>query len=120
MMRRFFNLALIAVMIAGAAYTFNLKNQAVEARAELTQIENEIKFERETIELLKADWSLLTQPARLQTLTERYQDILKLQPIAVEQIVSVQELPAKPIDLSPYRDGRALGGYAGGDDTNIQ
>lgn len=119
-MRRLLNIVMLCLMVAGAAYTFDIKGKAVDAKAELHRLQAEIEIEKETIELLKADWSLLTQPARLQELTERYSDILELQPIAVEQIVQVNEIPAKPIDLSPFQEGDPLGGYAGGSDVNIQ
>ena len=39
----------------------------------MRKIEAQIRFEEDTIDLLKADWSLLTQPSRLQKLAEIYQ-----------------------------------------------
>ena len=53
----------------------------------MRKIEREIRFEEDTIDLLKADWSLLTQPSRLQKLAEIYQAELALQPIEPHQIV---------------------------------
>jgi hypothetical protein len=44
---------------------------------------------------LKADWSLLTQPARLQRLAETFATQLKLQPVDPHQIVELKDLPDK-------------------------
>lgn len=119
-MKRIFSFLLIAAMISTAAYTFKLKHETLDARAKLDQIEREIIAERNTIELLETDWSFLTQPGRLQDLTERYNSTLELQPISVDQIIALEELPNRPIDLSPYNGANPLGGYAGGSENNIQ
>ncbi|MEO1066600.1 MAG: hypothetical protein AAFW47_04400 [Pseudomonadota bacterium] len=119
-MRRLFNLVLVALMVAGATYTFETKRRAEEAAADVRRLQQEIRVERETIEVLKTDWSVLTQPSRLQNLTERYSETLELKPLSVEQIVTIDELPNRPIDLSPFNGGDALGGYAGGSDSNVQ
>jgi len=120
MMRRLMNLLLIGFMVAGAAYTFETKRRAESATEEVQALNREIRQERETIELLKADLSVLTQPARLQELTERHADALQLETLKVDQIITLDELPQRPVDLSPFQEGDALGGYAGGSSTNIQ
>lgn len=119
-MRRLMNLVLICLMVAGAAYTFETKRRAESASEEVRELAREIDRERETIELLKADLSVLTQPARLQELTERHAGALQLETLKVEQIITLDELPQRPVDLSPFQTENALGGYAGGSDTNIQ
>lgn len=119
-MRRFVNLFLVGLMVAGAAYTFETKRRAENAAAEVRRLNHQITQELETIELVKTDLSVLTQPKRLQELTERHADLLQLETLKVEQIISLDELPQRPIDLSPFQKENALGGYAGGSDTNIQ
>ena len=102
---------LIAVMVAAAAFTYNTKHRVEGQRAELRRTEAAIRFERDTITILKADWSLLTQPSRLQKLTEIYQDELQLAPLEPRQIVGVDELPAPPVDIENIPT-RRLGGIA--------
>ena len=61
--------------------------------------------------VLRADWSLLTQPSRLQKLTELYQDQLVLVPLEAHQIVGIDELPARPVNIENLPTPR-LGGMA--------
>jgi len=107
------DIVLIAVMVAGAAFTYNTKHQVEAQLSEVRKIEAMIRFEQDSLTILKADWSLLTQPARLQKLTEIYQDELQLAPLDAHQVVGVDELPAKPVEMeimpSPRVDGMAEG-----------
>lgn len=119
-MRRWMNLILVGLMIAGAVVTFETKRKAEIASAELAKIKRNITMEKENIDILRAEWNYLTEPARLQTLAERYTDFLNLQPLDVEQIISAEELPNRPLDLTPYQDNQPLGGYAGGSPNTIQ
>ena len=54
-------------------------------------------YEQDTIDLLKADWSLLTQPSRLQKLAEIYQAELKLAAgRGAARSAGIEDLPPKP------------------------
>jgi hypothetical protein len=108
------DIVLIAAMVAGAAFTYNTKHQVEVQLAEVRRLEAAIRFERDTMTVLKADWSLLTQPSRLQKLTEIYQDQLALVPLDAQQIVGIDELPAKPVDLENLGNPQ-LGGMASHD-----
>jgi hypothetical protein len=108
------DIVLIACMVAGAAFTYNTKHQVEAQLAEVRKIEAHIRFEQDTLTILKADWSLLTQPSRLQKLTEIYQDELGLAPLEARQIVGVEELPARPVDIEILPAPR-LGGMAQGE-----
>ncbi len=66
------DIVLIAVMVSAAAFTYKTKHEAEDWLGQVRKLEREIRFEEDTIDLLKADWSLLTQPSRLQKLTEIY------------------------------------------------
>ena len=54
---------------------------------------------------------MLTQPSRLQKLSEIYQAELQLQPVEAHQIVGIDELPAKPVEIQDFSSQR-LGGMA--------
>jgi hypothetical protein len=105
------DIVLIAVMVSAAAFTYKTKHEAENRRDEVRRIETEIKLEEDTITLLKADWSLLTQPSRLQKLAEIYQAELALQPVEAHQIVGLDQLPARPVDIPDFSNER-LGGMA--------
>ena len=102
------DIVLIAVMVSAAALTYKTKREAEEQLAAVQKIQAQIRYEEDTIDLLKADWSLLTQPSRLQKLAEIYKSQLGSQPVNARQIVGLDDLPAKPLnieDLSSQRPG---------------
>lgn len=102
-MLRFFNFALIALILAVAAWTFQVKHEAEMAEEEIAQLKRALKLEHETIDILEAEWANLNDPERLQQLVERFGAQLNLQDLEVEQIITVDELPIispnKPDDV---------------------
>ncbi|ESW68872.1 hypothetical protein NKI32_17770 [Mesorhizobium sp. M0761] len=105
------DIVLIAVMVSAAALTYKAKREAEEQLASVQKIEAQIRYEEDTIDLLKADWSLLTQPSRLQKLAEIYKSQLALEPVNARQIVGLDDLPAKPLNIEDLSSQR-LGGMA--------
>jgi hypothetical protein len=93
------DIVLIAVMLTAAAFTYKTKHDAENQLAELRKVEDQIRLEKDLIDVLKADWSLLTQPARLQRLAEQYQSELALEPVQATQIGSISELPPKQLQI---------------------
>jgi hypothetical protein len=93
MMLRSFDLVLIGVMTATAVVTYSIKHRADEKLTEVRHLESEIKLERDTIDLLKADWALLTQPSRLEPLAKVYDSELRLAPTETTQLAMPKELP---------------------------
>ncbi len=87
------DLIMIGTMVAAATVTYSIKHHADEKLQEVRRLEAEIKLEKDTIDLLKADWALLTQPNRLERLLAVYGPELQLQPTAPEQLVRPVELP---------------------------
>ena len=105
------DIVLIAIMVSAAAFTYKIKQDAEDRLATVRKIEQQIRFEEDTTDLLKADWSLLTQPSRLQKLSEIYQAELALLPVEAHQIVGLDELPSKPVEIEDFSSQR-LGGMA--------
>lgn len=97
---------LICVMVAAAAFTYNTKHEAENRYRELRRIESQIRFEEDTIAVLKADWSVLTQPRRLQALTESFNEQLKLQPPDPKQFGSLAKIPARQLSIEDVLDER--------------
>jgi len=77
----FFILALV-----GGFVLFKVKYEVVEIEQKLAEAEQQIAREKETIHILKAEWSHLNEPQRLQKLAEKYLDIA---PMKTEQIAAV-------------------------------
>lgn len=108
-MARFINALLVLLIILSAAAVYDMKYEAELAETELRQVERQIVQERETISLLKAEWSVLTQPGRLQQLIERHADVLKLVPLTSAQFGTLADIPEKPVLLDPEVHGPGEG-----------
>jgi hypothetical protein len=92
-MLRPFDFILMGVMVATAVVTYTIKHNTDLKQEEVKRLEAEIRMEKDTIDLLRADWALLTQPNRLQRIIVTYKDDLQLEPLASTQLAMPQELP---------------------------
>ena len=93
------DIVLIGVMVAAAAYTYTVKHEAEDRLTAIRKIETQIKLEEDSITLLRADWSLLTQPGRLQRLATYYQSDLQLQPTDPHQFVRLKDIPERQLSV---------------------
>jgi hypothetical protein len=110
-MMRTLNIVLIGGMLAGAGVVYHLKYEAERATTHVAQLHRKIQQEREAVATLKAEWSLLNQPRRLQELTERYHTYLELEPLDPNQVAAIDEIPFRtaPTDTSLLRkDAKGL------------
>lgn len=93
------DIVMIAIMVSAAASTYVIKRQSEDQLDQVRKLEAQLRFERDSIDLLQADWSLLTQPARLQTLTDLYQNDLELKPVEATQFARMEELPERQLKI---------------------
>lgn len=100
-MFRTFDAVLIVVMTTAATITYTIKHKAENKLDAVRKIDAEIRLEEHTIDLLRADWALLTQPARLNRLVKTYEKDLQLVPTESTQLVQPMELPMRTADLPP-------------------
>ncbi len=112
-MVRVLNILFILLVVTGAFAVYDMKLAATKSASRVAELQALIEEERDAIRHLKAEWSLLNKPDRLQHLVVRYNDYLELQPLDVHQIVTADELPAKPVMLEPIGGPEPLSGYAG-------
>lgn len=113
-MLRSLDIVLIVVMTAAATVTYTIKHQAENKLEEVRKLEAGIKLEEDTIDLLRADWALLTQPNRLEKLVGVYQKDLQLAPTDPTQLARPEELPMLRADLPPPADVLEAMGLAKG------
>jgi cell division protein FtsL len=95
-MMRMINFLLIALMLVGAGVVYDFKYEAEKATAKVARINRKIETEKDAIATLKAEWSLLNQPKRLQELAEKHHAYLELDPLDPTQIGSLDDVPFKP------------------------
>ena len=117
-MIRWFDAALVGMMVATASVTFWIKHDSRRIASEIAALERQIGAEQTTMELQNAEWSLLTQPDRLQVLVEEHGEDLGLRPAEAEQFVTLKELEAVLDDAAPVSIEDAIAGQIGGDDLD--
>ncbi len=83
-------LFVLSIVSAGALFGISFEVSALEER--LTAVNHEIKRDRDAIHVLRAEWSYLNQPDRLDGLTRRYLD---LQPLDGNQLVEFAAVPSR-------------------------
>ena len=103
-MLKTFDILLILLMTATATVTYTIKHKAEIMESEVRRLDAAIKLEEDTIDLLRADWALLTQPSRLEALVKVYEKDLQLLPTASTQLARDNELPMLRKDLPPSEE----------------
>ncbi|MGE3528977.1 MAG: hypothetical protein AB7G54_06065 [Methyloceanibacter sp.] len=101
-MLRFINICLVFGLVALACVIYQVKYQARGLDAEIRALTNEIDEERDAIAVLRAEWSLLNRPERIERLAQKY---LKLAPAKPVQIVTLDTVTDR--DFDPARLERA-------------
>ena len=91
-MIRLSNLVWVALAMVVGFGLFQLKHQVQELEDEMFRLNRTILAEQQAIHVLKAEWSYINQPQRLQSLASRH---LELQPMKPEQLGSLAELPVR-------------------------
>ncbi|MBO0343704.1 cell division protein FtsL [Roseibium limicola] len=119
-MVRYLNIFFVLLVVVGAAALYDMKLGAKDSASRVAELQREIEAEQQSIRSLKAEWSVLNQPDRLQGLVDRYNDVLELEPLDAHQIVSAEELPPRPVMLEPIGGKGPLSGYAGASAPVIQ
>ena len=91
MLRKTDLLLLSFVAVAGVAL-FHTSYQVQGLREELSNLDRQIASENDGIQVLKAEWSFLNDPARLEQLASSH---LTLKPITATQIAGFEALPMR-------------------------
>jgi len=89
------DIVLVGMMLALAAFTYKVKYEEQKRHNQIRQIERQLQAEQDTINLLKAEWALISAPTRLGRLVEYYAQELELTQVDPGQIVTAQDLPQR-------------------------
>jgi cell division protein FtsL len=95
---RILNIIVIAALVGAAVHVYKIKFDSTRQAERVAKLRSEIRKEQDTIAGLRAEWSKLDSPARIQELANRY---LKLKSIEPRQIGALADLPERPRDLVP-------------------
>jgi cell division protein FtsL len=88
-MLRFVNICLVLALVALAYVIYQVKYEARALDEEIAALNREIDSERDSLAVLRAEWSLLNRPERIERLAEKY---LKLGPIQPRQLVTLDSV----------------------------
>ena len=90
---RIIHLLVIGGLVFAAAYVYRIKMESTERNERVLRLHAEIREQRDAIAVLRAEWSKLDAPLRLQGLAERH---LQLKPLNATQYDSLKNLPERP------------------------
>jgi cell division protein FtsL len=94
-MLRFVNICLVLGLVALAYVIYQVKYQTRSLDAEIAVLSKKIEEERDAIAVLRAEWSLLNRPERIERLAKKY---LKLAPAKPSQLVTLDSVTDRDFD----------------------
>ena len=93
MILRVLNFAVIGVLVLAAAWAYRIKFDATVQAERLAKLRGEVRYQRDEIAALRAEWGQLDDPARIEALAKRF---LQLKTIAPTQFDTLDHLPDRP------------------------
>jgi cell division protein FtsL len=103
-MLRLLHVLSLLVLIASAFVVYKVKYDSTYEVQRIAKLREEIRVERERVALLRAEWTRLTAPQRIQDLAARH---LGMKPVQVAQYSDLADLPEKPAGI----DGDPIGEF---------
>jgi hypothetical protein len=101
---RIIHVLVIGILVFAAAYVYRIKMESVARTESVLRLHADIRAQRDAIAALRAEWTRLDRPQRLQGLVERH---LPLKPIVATQYDSLKNLPERPPNFN--RDPDPIG-----------
>jgi len=95
---RLLHLIVMAALVCAAVYVYKIKFDSTLQAERVAKLRSEIRRERDAIATLRAEWSQLDNPIRIQGLAQRH---LALRPIEATQFDALDRLPERPADAPP-------------------
>jgi hypothetical protein len=105
-MMRLLNIAVIAALVLAAGDVYRIKFDSTRQAQRVARLHAEIRREHDAIAALRAQWSKLDTPARIQDLVRRH---LALRPVEAQQYDRLDNLPERPPDLVPTDEKDPIG-----------
>jgi hypothetical protein len=103
---RILHLLVIGVLVFAAAYVYRIKMESTVRTERVLRLHADIREQRDAIASLRAEWTRLDAPLRLQGLVERH---LPLKPVNATQYDSLKNLPERPARLTRPGDPDPIG-----------
>ena len=98
MIWRLLHVVVLAALVLAAADVYKIKYESTLQAEKVSKLRADVRREQDAIANLRAEWSKLDRPDRLQVLAQRH---LTLKPLEARQFDALDRLPARPIELVP-------------------
>ena len=105
-MLRFLNIFVIAGLVLAAGWVYKIKFEATLQAERVAKVRHEIRRERDMIAILRAEWTQLDRPDRIQVLAQKH---LKLKAADIAQYDALDRLPERPRQLVPAGTADPIG-----------
>ncbi|HZH50634.1 MAG TPA: hypothetical protein VEZ16_02010 [Microvirga sp.] len=92
-MIRLLHIIAITALIASAAYAYTVKYETLYYVEQVAKLKAQVQRERDIIAVLRAEWQYLDRPDRLQEAVDQHLD---LQPLKIQQLARLSDLPNRP------------------------
>ncbi len=97
-MIRLLNICVIVALVVAAVYVYRIKFESTRKAEQVARLRLDIRREHDAVADLRAQWSKLDNPIRIQELAQRH---LSLRMIDSHQFDQLDHLPERPPDLVP-------------------
>jgi cell division protein FtsL len=98
MMLRLLHMVVLAALFLAAADVYKIKYESTLQAERVAKLRGEIRREQDTIANLRAEWSKLDRPDRIQELARRH---LTLKAAEIVNYDPLDRLPERPIPIVP-------------------
>ncbi len=98
MIWRFLHIVVLAALVLAAADVYKIKYESTLQAERVAKLRGELRRELDMIASLRAEWSKLDRPDRIQDLAQRH---LALKPLETRQFDTFDRLPERPVELVP-------------------
>jgi cell division protein FtsL len=105
MFLRIIHVLSLLILIASAVAVYKVKFDTTYEAQRIAKLRSEIRGERDRLALLRAEWTRLAAPQRIQDLASRH---LGMKPLQITRIADLSGLPERP--LGP-EDGDPIGEF---------
>jgi cell division protein FtsL len=90
-MLRFVNICLVLGLVALAYVIYQVKYETRGLDEQIVALSKEIEAERDSLAMLRAEWSLLNRPERIERLAGKYLHLAPAQPRQLTTLATVRD-----------------------------
>jgi cell division protein FtsL len=107
-MLRLLHIGVVVALVFAAADVYKIKFESTLQVERAAKLRSEIRKERDAVAALRAEWTELDRPERIEQLARQHSS---LRPIDTSQFDQLDRLPDRPVEIVPSIG--ALAGEAG-------